>query len=145
MGRTRVGRCSRAEGDHLNKYRGARRHVPRIKPDRFPAQRVSLDSEKDTLRRIRVERESSPLNHIMARPRSVFLRASLQLSYRWAAPSAKQYAPLIQRLYSTSAPTPKSSRGGSKVFKSADDAVADIEDGAVLLSAGFGLCGVAGA
>lgn len=34
-------------------------------------------------------------------------------------------------------------RGGSKVFKSADEAVADLKDGDVVLSAGFGLCGVA--
>ncbi|KAL2255379.1 hypothetical protein VTK26DRAFT_3489 [Humicola hyalothermophila] len=40
--------------------------------------------------------------------------------------------------------TPEAKRGGgSKVWKSADDAVADIRSGSVLLSAGFGLCGVA--
>ncbi|EGS22250.1 uncharacterized protein CTHT_0017690 [Thermochaetoides thermophila DSM 1495] len=35
------------------------------------------------------------------------------------------------------------SRGGSKVWASADEAVADIESGSVLLSSGFGLCGIA--
>lgn len=38
-------------------------------------------------------------------------------------------------------PTPKRSK--SKVFKSADDAVQDLRDGSIILSAGFGLCGVA--
>ncbi|KIW16822.1 hypothetical protein PV08_04012 [Exophiala spinifera] len=36
-----------------------------------------------------------------------------------------------------------SPRSTSKIFKSADDAVADIKDGATILSAGFGLSGVA--
>ena len=34
-------------------------------------------------------------------------------------------------------------RGGSKLYNSADDAVADIKSGSTILSAGFGLCGVA--
>jgi 3-oxoacid CoA-transferase len=34
-------------------------------------------------------------------------------------------------------------RGGSKLWESADEAVADIQSGSVLLSSGFGLCGVA--
>ncbi|KAI9686295.1 MAG: hypothetical protein M1820_010669 [Bogoriella megaspora] len=38
---------------------------------------------------------------------------------------------------------PRKERGGSKVFKTADDAVADIKSGSTILSAGFGLCGVA--
>jgi len=38
---------------------------------------------------------------------------------------------------------PKIERGASKVWKSADDAVADIQSGSVILSGGFGLCGVA--
>lgn len=33
--------------------------------------------------------------------------------------------------------------GGSKVWESADAAVADIKSGSVVLSSGFGLCGVA--
>ncbi|KAJ6096970.1 hypothetical protein N7486_007716 [Penicillium sp. IBT 16267x] len=49
--------------------------------------------------------------------------------------------------YSTSAPrlslAPKVERGGSKVFKDADAAVADIKSGSTILSSGFGLCGVA--
>jgi hypothetical protein len=39
---------------------------------------------------------------------------------------------------------PKPARGASKVFKSADEAVADIKSGSTVLSAGFGLCGTAG-
>ncbi|KAL1983269.1 hypothetical protein VTN96DRAFT_291 [Rasamsonia emersonii] len=34
-------------------------------------------------------------------------------------------------------------RGGSKLYKSADDAVADLKSGSVVLSSGFGLCGTA--
>lgn len=80
----------------------------------------------------------------MGRPASVFLRASLQLSScgRRSPARVSLYAPLLRRLYSTDGPKP--TRGGSKVFRSADDAIADVQDGAVILSAGFGLCGVAG-
>ncbi|KAI1371433.1 putative coenzyme A transferase [Hypoxylon crocopeplum] len=94
----------------------------------------------------------------MARPRTVVLRATVQLSHRWVAPSARpQYGVVagvinvgsgftprrqqLYRCYSTEAPA--KSRGGSKVFNSADEAVADLKDGDVVLSAGFGLCGVA--
>jgi 3-oxoacid CoA-transferase len=38
---------------------------------------------------------------------------------------------------------PAKKRGGSKVFDSADEAVADIKSGSIVLSAGFGLCGTA--
>lgn len=38
----------------------------------------------------------------------------------------------------------KIERGGSKLFKDADAAVADIKSGSTILSSGFGLCGVAG-
>ncbi|OTB03884.1 hypothetical protein M426DRAFT_321372 [Hypoxylon sp. CI-4A] len=97
----------------------------------------------------------------MARPRNVVLRASVQLSHRWAVPSARrQYSATraasvlaassrsrlcsqrLYRSYSTEAPA-KVTRGGSKVFSSADEAIADLKDGDVVLSAGFGLCGVA--
>lgn len=39
---------------------------------------------------------------------------------------------------------PTQDRARSKVFKDADEAVADIKSGSTILSAGFGLCGVAG-
>jgi 3-oxoacid CoA-transferase len=41
-------------------------------------------------------------------------------------------------------PAPKIVRGQSKLFKDADAAVADIQSGSTILSAGFGLCGTAG-
>ncbi|KAI1809570.1 succinyl-CoA:3-ketoacid-coenzyme A transferase subunit B [Poronia punctata] len=93
-----------------------------------------------------------------ARPRSVvLLRASIQCHtfHRWAAPRPNlgHYAKpvtrpsisLSRRHYSIDRkPEPATkSRGGSKVFRSADEAIADLEDGQVILSAGFGLCGVA--
>lgn len=39
---------------------------------------------------------------------------------------------------------PKVDRSKSKLYASADEAVADIKSGSVILSSGFGLCGVAG-
>ena len=39
---------------------------------------------------------------------------------------------------------PKATRGTSKIFRNADEAVADIKSGSIILSAGFGLCGTAG-
>ncbi|KAF2845663.1 succinyl-CoA:3-ketoacid-coenzyme A transferas-like protein [Plenodomus tracheiphilus IPT5] len=42
-----------------------------------------------------------------------------------------------------SASAPKIDRSKSKLFKDADEAVADIQPGSTILSAGFGLCGVA--
>jgi 3-oxoacid CoA-transferase len=41
-------------------------------------------------------------------------------------------------------PAPKIVRGGSKIYKDADAAVADLKSGSTILSAGFGLCGTAG-
>ncbi|KAK2035322.1 coenzyme A transferase [Colletotrichum zoysiae] len=38
---------------------------------------------------------------------------------------------------------PATRRGGSKLYASADEAVADIKSGSTILSSGFGLCGVA--
>lgn len=39
---------------------------------------------------------------------------------------------------------PVTDRPRSKLFKDADEAVADLQSGSVILSAGFGLCGTAG-
>jgi hypothetical protein len=41
-------------------------------------------------------------------------------------------------------PAPKIERGASKLFRDADEAVADLKSGSTILSSGFGLCGVAG-
>jgi 3-oxoacid CoA-transferase len=51
--------------------------------------------------------------------------------------------------YSTATPqqqtlAPKIERGASKLFRNADEAVADLKSGSTILSSGFGLCGVAG-
>lgn len=92
----------------------------------------------------------------MAQLHNVVWRASVCISCSSAAApsaSAPQYkyvrriAPLTQRprWYSIDRrPAPARARGGSKVFGSADEAIADVKDGDVILSAGFGLCGVAG-
>ncbi|KAJ5118493.1 3-oxoacid CoA-transferase subunit B [Penicillium atrosanguineum] len=38
---------------------------------------------------------------------------------------------------------PKTERGGSKLYRDADEAVKDVKSGSTILSSGFGLCGVA--
>lgn len=48
-------------------------------------------------------------------------------------------------VWSANAPkAPPKRRGSSKLFESADEAVADVQSGSTILSSGFGLCGVAG-
>ncbi|KAI0114338.1 succinyl-CoA:3-ketoacid-coenzyme A transferase subunit B [Nemania sp. FL0031] len=85
----------------------------------------------------------------MAQLHHIFLRASVRISCGWTTtPSAPQYSArrITQqwRCYSIDKrPVPVRARGGSKVFKSADEAIVDVKDGDVILSAGFGLCGVA--
>ncbi|CRK31028.1 hypothetical protein BN1723_003758 [Verticillium longisporum] len=87
------------------------------------------------------------------RPR-VLLRASLEVrppvcqvrSARFVC--ARSARPLPWRTFATSsamfsAKAPEVKRGGSKLFESADHAVADIKSGWTILSSGFGLCGVA--
>ncbi|KAM9878448.1 coenzyme A transferase [Verticillium dahliae] len=87
------------------------------------------------------------------RPR-VLLRASLEVrppvcqvrSARFVC--ARSARPLPWRTFATSsamfsAKAPEVKRGGSKLFESADHAVADIKSGSTILSSGFGLCGVA--
>lgn len=46
-------------------------------------------------------------------------------------------------LSSSESKAPAPTRGGSKLFKDADAAVADVKSGSTILSSGFGLCGVA--
>lgn len=55
----------------------------------------------------------------------------------------KQQSP-VERIIDEINAKPTSERNSSKVYKSADDAVADLQDGVTILSSGFGLCGVAG-
>ncbi|KAJ5834233.1 hypothetical protein N7447_000259 [Penicillium robsamsonii] len=74
------------------------------------------------------------------RPR-VFLgvRASVRPSQPFSTSTSTRYS-ITAPLQSFA---PKIERGGSKVFKDADAAVADIKSGSTVLSSGFGLCGVA--
>lgn len=44
---------------------------------------------------------------------------------------------------SSESKAPAPTRGGSKLFRDADAAVADVKSGSTILSSGFGLCGVA--
>ncbi|OJJ81073.1 3-oxoacid CoA-transferase [Aspergillus glaucus CBS 516.65] len=80
----------------------------------------------------------------VCRPRlqlGVRCRANLRPSFQpGTIACAKSYSTLPsarQRL------APTIERGASKLFKDADEAVADLKSGSVILSSGFGLCGVA--
>lgn len=71
---------------------------------------------------------------------NVLFRASVRISYGGRIASSIQ-----RRCYSIDRrPAPDKPRRGFKLFESADEAIADVKDGDVILSAGFGLCGVAG-
>jgi len=61
-------------------------------------------------------------------------------AFRWRAGKERSFS---QSSLWRSVAAPTVSRGDSKIFKSADEAVADVQSGSVLLSSGFGLCGVA--
>lgn len=76
-----------------------------------------------------------------------------QLCSRRLAPLRRQVVPLCSPRWILSnfsraisvevAQFPKVDRSKSKLFKSADEAVADLQPGSTIMSAGFGLCGVA--
>ncbi|KAE8833103.1 hypothetical protein HRS9139_04922 [Pyrenophora teres f. teres] len=68
------------------------------------------------------------------RPIPAQLRAARALPPRWQ---------LTGQLRSISRSAPTIDRSKSKLFKDADEAVADVQSGSTVLSAGFGLCGVA--
>ncbi|KOS38399.1 hypothetical protein ACN38_g10779 [Penicillium nordicum] len=74
-------------------------------------------------------------------------RPRLFLGVRASVRPLQPFSTSINTRYSITAPlqslAPKIERGGSKVFKDADAAVADIKSGSTILSSGFGLCGVA--
>jgi 3-oxoacid CoA-transferase len=71
-----------------------------------------------------------------ARPICTQYRAARHLDRRWNIVAQKRYI-------SAPAREPVIDRSQSKLFSSADEAVADIRSGSTVLSAGFGLCGVA--
>lgn len=80
--------------------------------------------------------ESYLLRVYLARPTGAF-NAITKCTPHTIRASVSQ---LQARRYSSS----KSEAGPSKVYRHADDAVADLKDGITVLSAGFGLCGVPG-
>jgi 3-oxoacid CoA-transferase len=73
---------------------------------------------------------SQPKTHMQIRH---FRTTSISLLERLATPPPSPGPNSIQK-----------DRGANKVYASADEAVADIKSGSVLLSAGFGVCGTAG-
>jgi len=92
----------------------------------------------------------------VAGPRHSHLRAPQLLCTTTRPRHVRSHAPVVpgsirgfitssqpQRTQSTTH-APKIERGTSKLFKDADEAVADIKSGSTILSAGFGLCGTAG-
>ena len=77
------------------------------------------------------------------------LRASQAVAARAGGRSASWQPRVAHVRYATSythkSPEPPAvDRSKSKLYASADEAVADIKSGSVILSSGFGLCGVAG-
>lgn len=85
---------------------------------------------------------------LFARKALIACRPRLYLGVRCTAMRPLLPATCTGTAYSTTASrlslAPKVERGGSKIFKDADAAVADIKSGSTILSSGFGLCGVAG-
>ncbi len=75
----------------------------------------------------------------------LFLKVSCESiqtrKFRTAASLSREAAPEVRP---TGSLAPSQPRDTSKLFKNADEAVADIKSGSVILSAGFGLCGTAG-
>jgi len=79
---------------------------------------------------------------LAALPARLSSRRPLAAQLRGLRPTPPSWRfPNIRALSSRSAPT--IDRSKSKVFQDADEAVADIQPGSTILSAGFGLCGVA--
>lgn len=75
-------------------------------------------------------------------------RPRLFLGVRASVRPSQPFSTSASTRYSITAPlrflAPKVERSGSKRYKDADAAVADIKSGSTILSSGFGLCGVAG-
>lgn len=66
-------------------------------------------------------------------------RCAFSLSYTQFSPARRSFVTTTIR-YSAKG----NKKGTSKVWASADEAVADVQSGSVILSSGFGLCGVSG-
>ncbi|KAF2757484.1 3-oxoacid CoA-transferase [Pseudovirgaria hyperparasitica] len=78
-------------------------------------------------------------------PRTFAARSSLTV-HLTSFPSSRNYTQTTQRQFiqiESVANAPSIDRSASKLFDSANAAVADIKSGSTILSAGFGLCGVA--
>lgn len=71
------------------------------------------------------------------RPLPAQLRAARSTASHW------RFANQRRSIGAVAARAPTIDRSKSKLFKDADEAVADIQPGSVVLSAGFGLCGIA--
>ncbi|KAF2120293.1 hypothetical protein BDV96DRAFT_486242 [Lophiotrema nucula] len=81
---------------------------------------------------------------LCARLSTTCKRQAIPLRLRSTRIATRQLQPLRQRRFiSAVSQEPVIDRSKSKLFNSADDAVADIQSGSTILSAGFGLCGVA--
>ena len=82
---------------------------------------------------------------------SSLVRQRIQLRCCTTAKAPQRAIPrlLIAHPYSTAVPEiprlpPKVERATTKLFKNADEAVSDLKSGSIILSSGFGLCGVPG-
>jgi hypothetical protein len=70
--------------------------------------------------------------------RAPFVRACISSSQCQPQPQQRH-----RRNFQTTTKLWREVKSASKVYSSADEAVADIQSGAIVLSAGFGLCGTA--
>jgi len=74
----------------------------------------------------------------------VAVRLSVAPGVKTAGPAMAARRTFLTTTIRLSQPSSSSARKDSKVLGTADEAVADVRSGSVLLSSGFGLCGVAG-
>lgn len=110
-----------------------------------------LTSRQNTCKMSGVARTARQATRVLERPAcvrySVAARGALRTTAK-ATPGSRLGVAACTRHFSHSSTwrsvaAPVVEPGGSKLRESADEAVADIQSGSVLLSSGFGLCGVA--
>lgn len=86
----------------------------------------------------------------LSAPRPLVTTAPLPVTVRYARSSQQQqqqqrrgFKKDASSTTSTATKAPPKNRGASKLYASADAAVADLQSGSTILSAGFGVCGIA--
>jgi len=84
-------------------------------------------------------------SNLLRQQSAVLVRSSLRrtVAPSTASRSLQTQASSVPPSYRDPSHAPPKSRGGNKVYASADEAVKDIKSGSIILSAGFGICGTA--